>query len=153
MPENFPISNIIAIGLVVTSIGILIYLAWKTLITANLFQKGIDLFKTKDYAGAEAAFRQVIAINSTNDIVRLLLGDLLNHKGQIEEAKELFTDVINRSPKNADAYLRLANILLIEENKPEAIKNLQTSKSLFQKQRQPQKVETIDKILQDISDR
>ncbi|WP_353930367.1 tetratricopeptide repeat protein [Okeanomitos corallinicola TIOX110] len=153
MSENLPISNIIAIILVVTSIGFLIYLAWKTLITANLFQKGIDLFKAKDYQGAEAAFRQVIAINSTNDVVRLLLGDLLNHQGKIEEAKELFTDVINRSSKNADAYLRLANILLIEENKPEAIKNLQTSKALFQKQRQPQKVQTIDKILQDIADR
>ncbi|NES99691.1 MAG: tetratricopeptide repeat protein [Sphaerospermopsis sp. SIO1G2] len=150
MLENLPISNIIAIIAVITAMAVLGYLSWKTLITANLFQKGINLFKEKDYAGAEAAFRQVIAINSTNDVVRLLLGDLLNHQGQIEEAKELFTYVINRSPKNADAYLRLANILLLENDNEEAIKNLQTSKALFQKQRQPQKVETIDKILEDV---
>lgn len=152
MLDNLPNNNFnfIAIGLVAVSIGFLIYFAWKTLITSNLFQKGIKLFQEKDYAGAEAAFRQVIAINSTNDVVRLLLGDLLNHQGKIEEAKELFQDVINRSPKNPDAYLRLANIQLLQDEKAAAIKNLQTSKSLFQKQRQPQKAETIDKILNEI---
>lgn len=151
MLEDVSISNIIAIILVVSSVGILIYFAWRTMITANLFQKGIDLFKAKDYDGAESAFRQVIAINSTNDVVRLLLGDLLNHQGKIEEAKELFTYVINRSPKNADAYLRLANIQLIQEDNQEAIKNLETSKALFQKQRQPQKAKTIDKIIADVN--
>jgi TolA-binding protein len=150
MLEDVSTSNIIAILLVVSSIVILIYFAWRTMITANLFQKGIESFKAKDYESAETNFRQVIAINSTNDVVRLLLGDLLNHQGKIEEAKELFTDVINRSPKNADAYLRLANILLLQENKQEAIKNLETSKALFQKQRQPQKAATIDKILADV---
>jgi TolA-binding protein len=152
MLDNSNNINFVAISLVAVSIGFLIYFAWKTLITANLFQKGINLFKEKDYAGAEAAFRQVIAINYTNDVVRLLLGDLLNHQGKIEEAKELFQEVINRSPKNADAYLRLANIQLLQEEKAAAINNLQTSKALFQKQRQPQKAETIDKILKNIGD-
>lgn len=149
--ENSQISNIIAISLVVTGIGLLIYFSWKTLITNNLFQKGINLFQNQDYPGAETVFRQLITINSTNDVVRLLLGDILNQQGKTEEAKELFTDVINRSPKNADAYLRLANVQLLQENQQEAIQNLQTSKALFQKQRQPQKAETIDKILQEIN--
>ncbi|MBD2692187.1 tetratricopeptide repeat protein [Anabaena catenula] len=151
MLENSPISNIVAICLVISSLGILLYFSWKTLITSNSFQKGIKLFQAKDYEGAESEFRKVIAINSTNDVVRLLLGDLLNHKGQIAEAKELFSEVINRSPKNADAYLRLANILLLENNQEQAINNLQTAKDLFQKQRQPEKAETIAKILQDIN--
>ncbi|MBK1986376.1 tetratricopeptide repeat protein [Sphaerospermopsis aphanizomenoides BCCUSP55] len=153
MLETSPIGNVFAISLVSVSLGFLIYFAWKTLITSNLFQKGIKLFQEKNYAGAEAAFRQVIAINSTNDVVRLLLGDILSHQGQIDEAKELFSYVINRSPKNADAYLRLANILLLQNNQEEAIKNLQTSKDLFQKQRQPQKAETIDRILKEIGNR
>ncbi|MBD2296541.1 tetratricopeptide repeat protein [Anabaena sphaerica FACHB-251] len=153
MLENSPTSNIVAISLVAISIGLLIYFAWKTLITSNLFQKGVNLFQAKDYEGAEAAFRKVIAINSTNDVVRLLLGDILNYQGKIEEAKELFSAVISRSPKNADAYLRLANILLLQKNPEEAIKNLQTSKALFQKQRQPQKAATIDKILKEIGNR
>lgn len=153
MLENSQLSNIIAISLVTVSIGFLIYFAVKTLITSNLFQKGINLFQAKDYAGAEAAFRQVIAINSTNDVVRLLLGDLLNHQGKIEEAKEVFNDVINRSPKNPDAYLRLANIQLLQDEKAEALQNLQTSKALFQKQRQPQKAATIEKIMKEIGNR
>ncbi|TAF10630.1 MAG: tetratricopeptide repeat protein [Nostocales cyanobacterium] len=150
MLENSPTMNIIATFLVVTSIGFLIYFAWKTLRTSNLFQTGVKLFQAQDYEGAEAAFRQVIAINSTNDVVRLLLGDILNHQGKIEEAKELFNYVINSSPKNPDAYLRLANIQMLQEKQEEAIKNLQTSKVLFQKQRQPEKAATIDKILQKI---
>lgn len=153
MLQNSQLSNIIAIFIVAVSIGFLIYFAVKTLRTSNLFQKGVNLFQAKDYAGAEAAFRQVIAINSTNDVVRLLLGDLLNHQGKIEEAKEVFSDVITRSPKNPDAYLRLANIQLLQDEKAEALKNLQTSKSLFQKQRQPQKAATIEKILKDIGNR
>lgn len=151
MLDNSPIGNIVAISLVTISIGFLIYFAWKTVITSNLFQKGVKLCQAKDYDGAEAAFRQVIAINSTNDVVRLLLGDILNHQGKTEEAKELFSEVISRSPKNPDAYLRLANILLLQNNQQEAVNNLQKSKYLFQKQRQPQKAETIDKILQDIA--
>ncbi|MEA5578951.1 tetratricopeptide repeat protein [Anabaena sp. UHCC 0451] len=153
MLETSPTANIFAILLVITGIGFLIYFAVKTLITSNLFQKGITLFQAKEYAGAEAAFRQVIAINSTNDVVRLLLGDLLNQQGKTEEAKELFNYVITRSSKNADAYVRLANILLLQNNQQEAVKNLQTAKDLFQKQRQPQKAETITKILKDIGNR
>ncbi|WP_413176007.1 tetratricopeptide repeat protein [Anabaena azotica] len=153
MLDNSPIGNIVAISLVTISIGFLIYFAWKTVITANLFQKGVKLCQNKDYSGAEAAFRQVIAINSTNDVVRLLLGDILNHQGKTEEAKELFSEVISRSPKNPDAYLRLANILLLQNNQQEAVNNLQKAKYLFQKQRQPQKAETIDKILQDIGNK
>jgi len=153
MLENSQLSNIIAISSVTVSISFLIYFAVKTLITSNLFQKGVNLFQAKDYAGAEAAFRQVIAINSTNDVVRLLLGDLLNHQGKIEEAKEVFNDVITRSPKNPDAYLRLANIQLLQDEKAEALQNLQTSKALFQKQRQPQKAATIEKIMKDIGNR
>jgi tetratricopeptide (TPR) repeat protein len=153
MLENSQISNIIAISLVALSMGCLIYFAWKTLITSNLFQRGVNLFRDKDYVGAEAVFRQVIAINSTNDVVRLLLGDLLNHQGKIEESKEVFNDVINRSPKNPDAYLRLANIQLLDNEKAEAIKNLQTSKALFKKQRQPEKAQAIEKILQEIENR
>ncbi|MEA5616504.1 DUF2759 family protein [Cronbergia sp. UHCC 0137] len=151
MLEDLQITNIFAIGLVVVSISLLGYFSVKTLITSNSFQQGIKLYQAKDYQGAEAAFRKVIAINSTNDVVRLLLGDLLNNQGKTDEAKELFTQVINRSPKNADAYLRLANILLLQEKQEEALKNLEQSKALFQKQRQPEKAQTIAKIIQQVT--
>ncbi|YAF95285.1 MAG: tetratricopeptide repeat protein [Nodularia sp. CChRGM 3473] len=143
--------DIFAIISVILSIVILGYFAWKTLITSNFFQRGINLYQQKDYPGAEAAFRKVISINSTNDVVRLLLGDVLIQQDNIEEAKELFQAVIRRSPKNADAYLRLANIFMQENQQEEAKKNLQQAKELLQKQRQPERAKKIMQLLDKIS--
>lgn len=152
MLEN-PTSSIIPALVVVLSLSILGYFAWKTLITSNLFQKGVNLAQAKDYQGAEAAFRKVISINSTNDVVRLFLGDVLNQQGQIEEATELFQEVIRRSPKNPDAYLRLANILMQQEREEEAKTNLLQAKDLLQKQRQPEKAKKITQLLDKMRDR
>jgi len=77
MLENSQLNTIIPVIIVISSILLLIYFAIKTLRTSNLFQKGIELYQQKDYANAEAIFRQVTSINSTNDVVRLLLGDSL----------------------------------------------------------------------------
>ncbi|MEH2351028.1 MAG: tetratricopeptide repeat protein [Nostoc sp.] len=151
MLETFPTSSIIAALVVVLSLSILGYFAWKTLITSDLFQKGINLAQAKDYQGAEAAFRKVISLNSTNDVVRLFLGDVLNQQGQGEEATELFQEVIRRSPKNPDAYLRLANILMQQEREDEAKTNLLQAKNLLQKQRQPEKAQKIAQLLDKMS--
>ncbi len=151
MLETFQATDILAIFAVIVSITFLGYFAWKTLITSNFFQKGINLYQQKDFQGAEAAFSKVISINSTNDVVRLLLGDVLIQRDEVKEAKELFQEVIQRSPKNADAYLRLANILM-QENQHEAAKiNLQTAKDLLQKQRQPERANKIAQLLDQIS--
>ncbi len=148
MLENLQINSIIA-GIIVTiSLVILGYFAWKTLITSDLFQKGINLAQAEDYEGAEAAFRKVIALNSTNDVVRLFLGDVLNRQNRAAEAKELFCEVINRSPKNPEAYLRLANVLMQEDKREEAKNNLQQAKDLLQKQRQPEKAARIANLLE-----
>lgn len=147
MLENFQTSSIFAVSVVAIAAIILIYFAVKTLITSNLFQKGVTLYREKDYPGAEAKFRQVIAINSTNDVVRLLLGDVLMQLGNLDEAAEMFNYVISRSPKNADAYLNLSNVRM-QQNQPEAAKtNLLQAKDLLQKQRQPEKAEKIGKLL------
>ena len=151
MLETFPTSSIIPALVVVLSLSILGYFAWKTLITSDLFQKGINLTQAKDYQGAEAAFRKVISLNSTNDVVRLFLGDVLNQQGQVEEATELFREVIHRSPKNPDAYLRLANILMQQEREEEAKTNLLQAKDLLQKQRQPEKAKKITQLLEKMS--
>jgi len=143
--------DILAILVVIISIFLLGYFAWKTLITSNYFQKGVNLYQQKDYQGAEAAFRQVIAINSTNDVVRLFLGDVLYQQGKITEATELFQEVMRRSPKNPEAYLRLANVL-IQQNQPEAAKtNLAKAQELFQKQRRPETAQKIAHLLEQIN--
>jgi TolA-binding protein len=148
MLDNLQITNILAIIVVVIAVCLLIYFAVKTLITANLFQKGVNFYQQKDYPGAEAAFRQVIKINSTNDVVRLFLGDVLKAQDKMTEATELYQEVIARSPKNPEAYLRLANILMQENQQEAATINLKKSQELFQKQRQPQKAAKINQVLE-----
>jgi TolA-binding protein len=151
MLDNLQINDILAIVVVAIGILLLIYFAGKTLITANLFQQGVNLSQQKDYPGAEAAFRKVININSTNDVVRLFLGDVLKAQDKMTEATELYQEVIKRSPKNPDAYLRLANILMQQNQQEEATINLRKSQELFQKQRQPQKAERIAHLLNKIN--
>ena len=151
MIENLPSNNIFAIGLVVGSITLLIYFAIRTLITSNRFQKGIDLYQQQDYQGAEAAFRRVIAINSTNDVVHLFLGDSLMKQGKVTEAITEFKEIINRAPKKAEAYLRLSNALMEEEKKEEAVVNLKKAQELLQAQRQPEKAKKVEQLLQKIS--
>ena len=144
--------NLIAVIVVTSSICILIYFAWKTLITSNRFQKGLTLYQQKDYKNAETAFRKVISINSTNDVVHLLLGDCLMQQLQVEEAQAQFQDVITRAPKKADAYLRLSNALMLQGNKIDAVVNLEKARDLLTAQRQPQQAEKITKLLQNLKD-
>lgn len=148
MLNNLQLTDILASIAVLVSITLLIYFALKTLITSNAFQTGVNLYQQKDYQGAEAAFRRVIAINSTNDVVRLFLGDTLKEQGKIAEATELFQEVIRRSPKNPQGYLRLANILMEQEQQAQAKTNLQQAQELLQKQRQPETAKKIARLLE-----
>ncbi len=148
MFDTFQPSSVLAVVLVVSSLALLGYFSWKTLITSNLFQKGVILYQQEDYKNAEAAFRQVVAINSTNDVVHLLLGDALMQQGKAEEATQQFQDVINRAPKKVDAYLRLSNALMRLERKESAIATLQQARDLLQAQRQAQKLEEVNRILE-----
>jgi tetratricopeptide (TPR) repeat protein len=151
MFDNFQPSYIIAVTAVISSIAILGYFSWKTLITSNVFQKGVNLYKQENYKDAEAAFRQMISLNSTNDVVHLLLGDTLMQQGKLEEAIQQFQEVINRAPKKVDGYLRLSNAFMRQEKKAEAISNLEKARDLCQAQRQQEKAEQINRILQKIS--
>jgi TolA-binding protein len=148
MFETFQPSSILAVIVVISSLVLLGYFSWKTLRTSNLFQKGIKLYQQENYKNAEAAFRQVIAINSTNDVVRLLLGDTLMQQGKVEEATQQFQDVINRAPKKVDAYLRLSNALMRLEKKESAIITLEQARDLLQAQRQSQKLDEVNRILE-----
>ncbi|MEO1375424.1 MAG: tetratricopeptide repeat protein [Cyanobacteria bacterium J06635_10] len=118
--------------------------------TSNLFQKGLKFFQEKDYQNAEAVFRQVTSINSTNDVVRLLLGDSLLKQGKVEEAIEKYQEVITRAPKKADAYLRLSRIYMDRDKPQVAIEYLGLAKEVLQK-RQPEKAEEINQLLQKLN--
>ncbi|MGB3650594.1 MAG: tetratricopeptide repeat protein [Rivularia sp. (in: cyanobacteria)] len=150
MLENLQLNTILPAIIVLSSISLLIYFAVKTLRTSNLFQKGLNLYQEKDYENAEAVFRQVTSINSTNDVVRLLLGDALLKQGKVEEAIEKYKAVIERAPKKADAYLRLSRIYMQQEKQSEAIEYLQKAKEVLQK-RQPEKAEEVSQLLEKLN--
>jgi TolA-binding protein len=151
MLENYQLSSIVAAALVTVSLAILVYFLWKTIVTSDSYQQGVTLYQQKDYPGAEAAFRKVISMNSTNDMVRLLLGDVLSQQDKLEEASQTFQDVIVRSPKNVDAYLRLAKVLMQQDKLDVAITTLQQARDLLTAQRNPQKAQQIEQLLQQIS--
>ncbi|MGB3638240.1 MAG: tetratricopeptide repeat protein [Rivularia sp. (in: cyanobacteria)] len=150
MLENLQFNTIIPAVIVISSISLLIYFAWKTLRTSNLFQKGLDLYQQKDYENAEAVFRQVTSINVSNDVVRLLLGDSLLRQGKVEEAIEKYKEVIVRTPKKADAYLRLSRIYMQQDKQSEAIEYLKQAKEVLQK-RQPEKAEEVSQLLEKLN--
>lgn len=150
MLENLQLNTIIPVIIVISSISLLIYFAVKTLRTSNLFQKGLDLYQQKDYENAEVIFGKVTEINSTNDVVRLLLADTLLKQEKVEEAIEKYQEVITRAPKKADAYLRLARIYMQQEKQSIAIEYLQKAKEVLQK-RQPEKAEEVNQLLQKLN--
>ncbi|MEL6163423.1 MAG: tetratricopeptide repeat protein [Cyanobacteria bacterium J06628_3] len=150
MFENPQLNTIIPAAIVISSIILLIYFAMKTLITSNLFQKGLDLYQQKDYENAEAVFRQVTSINVSNDVVRLLLGDSILKQGKVEEAIEQYKEVVERAPKKADAYLRLSRIYMQQDKQSEAIEYLKQAKEVLQK-RQPEKAAEVGQLLEKIN--
>ena len=150
MFENPQLNTIIPAAIGILFIILLIYFAMKTLITSNLFQKGLDLYQQKDYENAEAVFRQVTSINVSNDVVRLLLGDSILKQGKVEEAIEQYKEVIERAPKKADAYLRLSRIYMQQDKQSEAIEYLKQAKEVLQK-RQPEKAAEVGQLLEKIN--
>jgi tetratricopeptide (TPR) repeat protein len=140
-------TQIIPISTVTVTLLLLMYFGWKTITTNNYYQKGLTLYQQKNYPAAETEFRQVIAINKTNDVVHLLLGDTLMQQSRIEEAIAQFQEVIERAPKKADAYLRLSNALMQQNQTKEAISNLEKARDLLQKQRSTQEADKITQLL------
>jgi DNA-binding SARP family transcriptional activator len=68
-------------------------------------------------------------------------------QSRIQEAIAQFQEVIERAPKKADAYLRLSNALMQQNQTKEAISNLEKARDLLQKQRSTQEAEKITKLL------
>ena len=146
-------SPLYLLAIVVVGIGLTIlgFFMREGVVTSNIYKQGVKLYQEKDYKGAEAAFRQVISRHPSNDVVRLLLGDVLMQQDKLEEAITQFKDLIDLAPKNVDAYLRLGMLLVKQDKLEEAIASLETARDLFIAQRQNQKAETVEQLLQEIS--
>ncbi|NRB08511.1 MAG: tetratricopeptide repeat protein [Richelia sp.] len=147
--ESSPLDPL-AIIVVVSALSSLIYFSFRTWKNKELFKTAFAFYQQKDYVNAEETFRQLISINSTNDLVHLLLGDTLMRQKKVDDAICKYKEVIERAPKNIDAYLRLANALLLEEKQQEAIDFLEKAQDYFESKHYANELDKLQYILQKI---
>lgn len=82
-----------------------------TLIGQFLSKKGADALNVKDYAGAIAAYKEVLAADATNGTAALRLGMALSASGDLEAATEAFKQAAANG-QEAAAKKQLGNIAL-----------------------------------------
>ena len=144
-------ASLIAIAVVGIGLTILGFFVREGIVTSNIYKQGVKIYQDKDYKGAEAAFRLVISRHPSNDVVRLLLGDSLIQQDKLEDARAVFQELSDRAPKNVDARLRLG-IALVKLGKLDEAKGvLETARDLLLAQRNPQKAESVEQLLQQIA--
>ena len=143
-------ASLIAIAVVGIGLTILGFFVRDGIVTSNIYKQGVKIYQDKDYKGAEAAFRQVISRHPSNDVVRLLLGDSLIQQDKLEDARAVFQELSDRAPKNVDARLRLGIALVKLGKLDEAVSVLEAARDLLKAQRNPQKAESVEQLLQQI---
>lgn len=141
---------IIAAGVVILGLLVLGFFVREGIVTSNIYKQGVKLYQEKDYKGAEAAFRLVISRHPSNDVVRLLLGDCLMQQEKLEDATAVFQELSDRAPKNVDVRLRLGMALVKQDKLDEAVSVLETARDLLLAQRNTQKAEFVEQLLQQI---
>jgi len=151
MVETFEQTYFIAAAVVVVGLLTLGFFVREGIVTSSRYNQAVKLYQEKDYQGAEAAFQDVLSRHPSNDIARLLLGESLMQQGKLDDATSQFKHLITRAPKNADAQLRLGTALMKQEKLEHAIAAFTKAKELFLKQKNPQKAEQIEQLLQQLS--
>lgn len=142
---------IAAVAIVSLGLTIIGFFLREAFTTSNLYRQGISLYQQKDYRGAESALREVISRHPSNDMVRVLLGDVLMQQDKLETAIAEFRELITRAPKNADAQLKLGMALIKQGKLEEASPTFEKARDLFKKQRNTEKADRVDELLEQIS--
>lgn len=142
---------LIAAAVVLAGLVTLGFFTREGLVTSSRYEQGVKFYQNKDYEAAELAFQDVLSRHPSNDLARLLLGESLMQLGKLDDATSQFNELINRAPKNADAQLRLGTALMKKEKLADAIAAFTKAKELFSKQKNSQKAEQIEQLLQQLS--
>ncbi|KJH70108.1 tetratricopeptide repeat protein [Aliterella atlantica] len=151
MLETSGQTSLIAAAVVLVGLITLGFFVREGIVTSSLYNQAVKLYQEKDYQSAEATLQNVLSRHPSNDIARLLLGESLMQLGKLDDATSQFNHLISRSPKNADAHLRLGTALMKQEKLEGAIAAFTTAKDLFLKQKNPQKAEQIEQLLQQLN--
>ncbi len=151
MVETSGQTHLIAAVVVAVSLIALAYFVWEGVTMSSLYNQGVKLYQEKDYKSAEAVFIKVLSRHPSNDIARLLLGEALMQQNKLDDAVTQFTTLVSRAPKNAEAQVRLAMALMKSQKLESATSSLEKAQELFKSQRNSQKSEQIEQLLQTIS--
>ena len=99
----------------------------KALIPQLLMLKGTDLLNSKDFAGAAAAYKQILDADPANGVAALRLGMALASSGDANGAIQAFTTAAANGQKAsadkqlANLYVRIANSALKAKKYTEAV--------------------------------
>lgn len=145
--------SLLAIAVVGIGLTILGWFVREGVITSNIYKQGVKLYQEKNYTDAETAFRQVISRHPSNDVVRLLLGEVLMQQDKLDEAVAVFKELIDRAQKNVDAHLRLGSAFLKQDKLDQAKASLSTARDLLLAQRNTQKAQSVEQLIEQISTR
>ncbi len=151
MVETSGQTHLIAAVVVAASLIALAFFVWEGVTMSSLYDRGVKLYQEKDYKNTESVFINVLSRHPSNDIARLLLGESLMQQNKLAAAVAQFTTLISRAPKNAEAQVRLATAFMKLEKLEDATLSLEKARDLFKSQRNEQKSEQIEQLLQSIS--
>lgn len=110
----------------------------KELIPSVYLSKGNSLLKAKDVTGATAAFQQVLAVDPTNGMASLLLGQALNAQGKVAEAEAAYLQAAengqeaNAKKQLSRMYLKLAQTALKGKKSQDAYDNAVKANSFLE---------------------
>ncbi|MDQ0637291.1 putative Zn-dependent protease [Pedobacter sp. W3I1] len=89
------------------------------------------LVKLKRYDVAEKVVKREIKKNSQNDVYPIALGKLYQEKGDVPAANKIFTEVINKLPKDEFKIRNLANSFYRFENYDYAVQTFKQGRKLL----------------------
>ena len=90
-------------------------------IDGELLRRGFRLQSAGDVAGAEADYRNALAVDPANADAGFLLGSLLGETGRLTEAQQYLQQALATRPGFVDAHSALGNVFLLCGNSDAAM--------------------------------
>lgn len=112
---------------------------------------GLALGSQKKFSEATSAFKQALTINPSNFETYNNLGIALGSLGKYPEAVAAFNQAIQINPKDPTSYQNLGIAFWSQGKLPNAVASLQKARELYSKQNNPDGINYIEDILQQIS--
>ena len=93
---------------------------------------GLVRVSQRDYPGAESAFRAALAINPELPTATRDLAQLYVATDRVDKAKQVYTDLLAKKPRDITALLGLADIYIAQKKWPEAIDTINRARTAEQ---------------------